>query len=55
MGATLGALQSRGLVARGADPQDRRRVVLSVTDAGLQVLRQLMVAAPLIERLAQSL
>jgi DNA-binding MarR family transcriptional regulator len=79
MGATLGALEARGLVARQPDPEDGRRVVLSVTEAGLEVLRnkrtarieqlaqalsegftpseleQLMVAAPLIERLAQSL
>jgi DNA-binding MarR family transcriptional regulator len=79
MGATLAALESRGLLQRRPDPADGRRVVLSVTDAGLQVLRnrrsvrteqlaralsagftgaelrQLMAAAPLIERLAQSL
>jgi DNA-binding MarR family transcriptional regulator len=79
MGATLAGLQSRGLVERRPDPADGRRVVLSVTAAGLQVLRnrrsarteqlaralsagftraelrQLMAAAPLIERLAQSL
>jgi DNA-binding MarR family transcriptional regulator len=79
MGATLGALEVRGLVERRPDPGDGRRVVLSVTDAGLQVLRnrrsarteqlaralsagftrselrQLMAAAPLIERLAQRL
>ena len=39
MGATLSALEARGLVARGADEQDGRRVVLSVTEAGRQVLR----------------
>ena len=79
MGATLAALESRGLLQRRPDPADGRRVVLSVTDAGRQVLRnrrsarteqlaralsagftraelrQLMAAAPLIERLAQSL
>jgi DNA-binding MarR family transcriptional regulator len=79
MGATLSALEARGLVERRPDPGDGRRVVLSVTDAGLQVLRnrrsarteqlaralsagftrselrQLMAAAPLIERLAQRL
>jgi DNA-binding MarR family transcriptional regulator len=79
MGATLAALESRGLLQRRPDPADGRRVVLSVTDAGLQVLRnrrsarteqlaralsagftraelrQLTAAAPLIERLAQSL
>jgi DNA-binding MarR family transcriptional regulator len=79
MGATLGALEARGLVQRQADPADGRRVVLSITDAGAAALRirrtarteqlahalsagftrqelnQLMVAAPLIERLAHNL
>jgi len=79
MGATLGALEARGLIERRGDPADGRRIVLSVTDAGLRVLRnrrsarteqlaralsagftrterrQLMAAAPLIERLAQNL
>jgi DNA-binding MarR family transcriptional regulator len=79
MGATLSALEARGLIGRGQDSQDGRRVVLSVTDAGRQVLRnkrdarteqlaqalsagftraersQLMAAAPLLERLAQSI
>ncbi|KIF74327.1 MarR family transcriptional regulator [Streptomyces sp. 150FB] len=39
MGATLGALRGRGLVERRADPDDGRRVVLTVTDAGLQALK----------------
>ena len=79
MGATLGALEARGLVGRRADPADGRRVVLSVTPAGLDLLRskrsartgqlaqalstgftaaelrQLASAAPLLERLAQSI
>jgi DNA-binding MarR family transcriptional regulator len=79
MGATLAALQARGLIERHPDPQDGRRAVLSVTGAGHDVLRdkrnarteqlaqalstgftqaelrQLMVAAPLLERLAQSI
>ena len=79
MGTTLGSLEARGLIERRADPADGRRVVLSVTEAGLEVLRhkrgartgqlaealstgftqaelrQLMAAAPLLERLAQSL
>jgi DNA-binding MarR family transcriptional regulator len=79
MGATLGALQSRGLIERHPDPADGRRVLLSVTDEGRAVLRtrrdaraaavaealrqgftrtelkQLMAAAPLIERLSQSI
>lgn len=79
MGATLAALEARSLVERRPDPGDGRRVVLSITVAGLEVLRnkrnarteqlatalatrftrseleQLTVAAPLIERLGQSL
>jgi DNA-binding MarR family transcriptional regulator len=79
MGATLAALEARGLVERRPDPQDGRRAVLAVTGAGRDVLRdkrtartdqlaqalsagftqaelrQLMVAAPLLERLAQSI
>jgi DNA-binding MarR family transcriptional regulator len=39
MGATLAGLQARGLVERRPDPQDGRRAVLSVTGAGLEVLR----------------
>lgn len=39
MGATLGALEVRGLVERRPDPKDGRRVVMSLTDAGLQALR----------------
>ena len=79
MGATLGALEGRGLVQRAADPQDGRRIVLSLTGAGRQTLRDkrsaraaqlaralqasftqpelevLAAAAPLLERLAQSI
>ena len=79
MGATLGALEARGLVERCPDPSDGRRAVMSLTEAGRQVLqdkrnartqqlaqalsagftptelRQLMAAAPLLERLAQSI
>jgi DNA-binding MarR family transcriptional regulator len=78
MGATFAGLEARGLVERNPDPGDGRRVVLSITDAGLRLLRSrrsarteqlaealsgftpseleaLMVAAPLIERLAQRL
>ena len=40
MGATLASLESRGLIERAADPDDGRRVILSATDAGLQVLRE---------------
>ena len=79
MGATLAALEARGLIGRRADPADGRRVVLSVTEAGQELLRnkrgarteqlaqalsagftaaelrQLATAAPLLERLAQSI
>jgi DNA-binding MarR family transcriptional regulator len=79
MGATLAGLEARGLVARRPDPGDGRRAVMSLTEAGRQVLQdkraartqqlaqalsagfsaaelgQLMAAAPLLERLAQSL
>src|SRR5262252_704286 len=79
MGATLSALEARGLVERRPDPGDGRRVLLSVTGGGRQVLqnrrnarteqlakalaagftpsevRQLEAAAPLLERLAQSI
>jgi len=39
MGATLAGLTQRGLIERGRDPDDGRRVVLSVTQAGLNLLR----------------
>ncbi len=78
MGATLAALEARGLVERHPDPDDGRRVVLSITGPGGSLhdkrnarteqlakalsagftpaeLRQLMAAAPLLERLAQSI
>jgi DNA-binding MarR family transcriptional regulator len=79
MGATLAALEARGLIGRRPDPADGRRVVLSVTEAGLELLRnkrgarteqlaqalsagftpaelrELAAAAPLLERLAQSI
>jgi DNA-binding MarR family transcriptional regulator len=79
MGATLGGLERRGLVERHPDPGDGRRVVMSLTEAGRQTVRNkhtartqqlakalsggftraelhtLMAAAPLIERLGESL
>ncbi len=79
MGATLAGLEARGLVRRHSDPEDGRRAVLSLTEAGEQVLqdkrsarvaqlaralsdgftpaelRQLHAAAPLLERLAQTI
>jgi DNA-binding MarR family transcriptional regulator len=39
MGTTLAGLEARGLVERRRDPDDGRRVVLSVTAAGRQLLR----------------
>jgi DNA-binding MarR family transcriptional regulator len=39
MGATLAALEGRGLVERRPDPADGRRVTMSVTAAGQQALR----------------
>ncbi|MBN9411036.1 MAG: MarR family transcriptional regulator [Burkholderiales bacterium] len=38
-GAVIGRLESRGLVLREADPEDRRRKLLWITDEGRQVLR----------------
>jgi DNA-binding MarR family transcriptional regulator len=79
MGATLASLETKGLIERRPDPEDGRRAVLSVTEAGLRWLRGkrsartellakalstgftpaelqvLMTAAPLLERLAQSI
>ena len=81
MGATLGALEARGLVERRPDPDDGRRALISPsTEPGCSScataatrgptssreaplerasrraeLKQLMAAAPLIERLAQSI
>ena len=39
IGATLAALEARGLVERCSDPKDGRRVVLSVTEAGHKTMR----------------
>jgi DNA-binding MarR family transcriptional regulator len=39
MGATLGALEDRGLIERAPDPADGRRAVMSITDGGRQLLR----------------
>ncbi len=39
MGATLAALEGRGLIERAPDPDDGRRAVMSVTDAGGELLR----------------
>jgi DNA-binding MarR family transcriptional regulator len=53
MGATLAALEARGLVARSPDPEDGRRILLSVTAAGQQTLGNRRAART--ERLAQAL
>ncbi len=39
IGATLAVLEARGLIERGSDPNDGRRVVLSVTEAGRKTMR----------------
>ena len=38
MGATLAALEQRGLIERHRDPGDGRRIMLSVSDAGRQMI-----------------
>lgn len=53
MGTTLAALEARGLVARQPDPDDGRRAVLSLTEAGQQVLQDKRSAR--VARLAQAL
>jgi DNA-binding MarR family transcriptional regulator len=53
MGATLAALEARRLVARRPDPEDGRRAVLSLTEAGQQVLRDKRSAR--VAQLAQAL
>jgi len=40
VGATLGALEARGLVNRTRDPDDGRQIVMSLTEAGQQELRE---------------
>jgi DNA-binding MarR family transcriptional regulator len=40
MGATVMGLESRGLVCRQPDPDDGRRSIISLTDAGDQMLRR---------------
>jgi DNA-binding MarR family transcriptional regulator len=53
IGATLAGLEARGLVARAPDPADGRRVVLSLSDAGRQAIRDRRAART--EQLAQAL
>ena len=38
MGATLAALEDRGLVERASDPGDGRRVILAITPAGRELV-----------------
>ena len=40
MGATVGALEERGVVERVPDPMDGRRVILSLAAAGRDLLRR---------------
>ena len=53
MGTTLAGLEARGLVARAPDPDDGRRVVLSLSGAGRQALRDRRAART--EQLARAL
>jgi DNA-binding MarR family transcriptional regulator len=53
MGATLGGLEKRGLIERRSDPEDGRRIVMSLTDTGQQMLRNRRAAGT--ERMAQAL
>jgi DNA-binding MarR family transcriptional regulator len=39
MGATMAALEARGFVRRAPDPTDGRRVILTITEAGVSVVR----------------
>jgi DNA-binding MarR family transcriptional regulator len=39
MGATLASLQERRLIERTPDPDDGRRIVVAISDAGVEVLR----------------
>jgi DNA-binding MarR family transcriptional regulator len=53
MGTTLAALEQRGLVARMPDPDDGRRVSMSITEDGRQVLLDRRSAS--VHRLARAL
>ena len=53
MGVTVAALLERGLIERSRDPQDGRRIVLSITDAGRRTVHDKRGART--ERLATAL
>jgi DNA-binding MarR family transcriptional regulator len=53
MGATLGELETRGFVKRQPDPDDGRRIVLSLSAAGRRALNRRRNAR--VEQLAQGL
>jgi DNA-binding MarR family transcriptional regulator len=53
MGATLGALEGRGLIERHSDPADGRRAVMHITQTGLSAITDKRNAA--IGRLARAL
>jgi DNA-binding MarR family transcriptional regulator len=53
MGATLGELEARGLVKRQPDPDDGRRILLSISPVGRRVLNRRRNAR--VEQLAQGL
>src|SRR6476619_7907377 len=53
MGATLAALEARGLVGRSPDTADGRRVIMSITTAGRRVLNNRRNAR--VEQLARAL
>ena len=39
MGVTVAALLDRGLIERSRDPEDGRRIVLSITEEGRRMVR----------------
>jgi DNA-binding MarR family transcriptional regulator len=53
VGATLAGLEERGLVERAADPEDGRRILVSVSTSGAKMLQWRRSARA--ERLAQAL
>ena len=53
MGVTVAALEQRGLIARDRDPEDGRRIMLSLTEAGRHVVHSRRGART--ERIARAL